>query len=412
MSATAGTQRVRVSSPTHVLILPSWYPDHPADAGGSFFREQALALQRAGVQVGVLAPRMTSVRPLLRGVWPRGGHVTEADGPLQTVRLRQPAWFPRIHAMNERLLVRSALRAFETYVKAQGRPDLLHAHSLLPAGQIARAIRAQYGVPYVVTEHSTRFPRGLLNRRQRGKAAEAALSAHSCLAVSEGLSRSMRISLGMDLPWPTLPNLVDPQFLSAPLRPVVLPTQACSFRALGSLVPKKGFDVLIRAFAKAFPDDPGVSLEIGGEGPEGSALDRLVTNLGLNERVRLVGPLAREEVPGWMRSGDALVVSSRVETFGVVVIEALALGLPVVATRSGGPESIVVAADGLLVPPGDVSALAQAMAQMRSSRPDYPPQELRDRCARRFGETVVIGQLLEVYREVLTGAPGGGKSPK
>ena len=106
-----------------------------------------------------------------------------------------------------------------------------------------------------------------------------------------------------------------------------------------------------------------------------------------------------------MAVADAFVLSSRNETFGVVIIEALALGKPVIATQCGGPESILRPADGLLVPVDDVSAMANAMCQLIERRNDYDPVEIRQSCVARFSETAIAKRLNWIYAEVLSISP-------
>ena len=107
-----------------------------------------------------------------------------------------------------------------------------------------------------------------------------------------------------------------------------------------------------------------------------------------------------------MRAADAFVLPSRLETFGVVVAEALASGLPVVATRSGGPECIVGNGDGVLVDVGDVSGLGAAMARLRDSVAEYDAADIRRRCEERFGEHALVGKLEGVYARAI----GGGEA--
>ena len=99
---------------------------------------------------------------------------------------------------------------------------------------------------------------------------------------------------------------------------------------------KKGQADLLRAFAERFAGDPSVRLGIGGDGPERGRLHELAGSLAIAEQVDWLGALDRDGVRQAMCEADAFVLPSRLETFGVVVIEALACGLPVVATRSGG----------------------------------------------------------------------------
>jgi glycosyltransferase involved in cell wall biosynthesis len=126
----------------------------------------------------------------------------------------------------------------------------------------------------------------------------------------------------------------------------------------------------------------------------------LATTLGISDQAQFPGRLAREEVLTAMSHANAFVLSSRYETFGVVVIEALALGLPVVSTRCGGPESIVREQDGILVPVDNVEALAEAMVKIYESQNQYNPAEIRDACRDRFSEKAVANRLMKIYSDI------------
>ncbi len=134
--------------------------------------------------------------------------------------------------------------------------------------------------------------------------------------------------------------------------------------AVGRLVPQKGFDLLLPAFAAVAPKHPEWSLVIWGEGPEREKLERLRDELNLTGRVRLPGVTARHGQ--WVEEADIFVLSSRYEGFPVALGEAMAAGLPVVATdcRTGPREMITNWVDGLLVPRGDVAALAQSLDEL------------------------------------------------
>ncbi|MNQ69616.1 GDP-mannose-dependent alpha-(1-2)-phosphatidylinositol mannosyltransferase [compost metagenome] len=95
-------------------------------------------------------------------------------------------------------------------------------------------------------------------------------------------------------------------------------------------------------------------------------------------------------------------MASRYETFGVVIIEALALGKPVVATRCGGPESIVGDGDGLLVPVDDIESLSSAMWKLYRNPSDYNSEQIKRSCIERFSEETIAKSLKSIYEKVLS----------
>lgn len=119
--------------------------------------------------------------------------------------------------------------------------------------------------------------------------------------------------------------------------------------------------------------------------------------LGLSEQVTFLGRIPHEDIPGLLQRVHAVVSASRTETFGVTLIEALACGKPVVATRSGGPEHFVNETNGLLVPVGDVEALTAALREMVDHYDRYDAASIRAECVERFSEAAIIRQLEQVY---------------
>lgn len=138
----------------------------------------------------------------------------------------------------------------------------------------------------------------------------------------------------------------------------------------GRLTPQKSLDVALHALARS----RGVSLVLAGDGPDAEQLRRLAGELSLDGRARFVGPQPREAVFELLRAADAALLSSSWENFPHMVVEALAVGTPVVATATGGVAEIVDdGRNGLLVPPGDPDALAAAIHRF------FGDEELRDR---------------------------------
>ncbi|MGH9101819.1 MAG: glycosyltransferase family 4 protein, partial [Acidimicrobiales bacterium] len=138
--------------------------------------------------------------------------------------------------------------------------------------------------------------------------------------------------------------------------------------ALGRAVEKKGFDLLLRAFARLEGHDE-VGLVIGGDGSALARLGSLAREVGLGTRVTLPGRLNRGQVAGLMQRAEVFVMPSRLEPFGIVVLEAWRAGLPVIATSRGGPPEFVEnGVDGLLVDPFDERAVTGCLDRLLSDR--------------------------------------------
>lgn len=389
--------------PLHVLLLTSAYPTPERPARGIFFRDQAYALLRNGMHVGVIAaPRLRSLRTLLSGSASSRhvpvGEFLEVEDGLPTARGCR--WgVPGAARLNRILWMKEVHRLIALYISRYGRPDLMHAHGALWAGAAAARI-ADKDLPYVVTEHSTAYARGLILSWQERFVRSAFERASAVLTVSAGLGKQISRYLATGEPI-VVPNVVDTTFFTLP--PATREAEPFRFLTVAFLTPKKGIDVLLRAFAAGFGEGADVVLEIGGGGAQQPELEALAAQLGVADRVRFLGQLSREEVRAAMWRAHTFVLPSHSETFGVVLIEAMATGLPVIATRSGGPEDFVEEAVGSLVQPGDAEALKSELQSVHAGRDGlaHRAERIRQVAVERFGERALVERLRVVYTAVI-----------
>ena len=139
-----------------------------------------------------------------------------------------------------------------------------------------------------------------------------------------------------------------------------------------------------------------------GNGTERKRLESLISRHQLQQNIHLLGQKKQSEINALLGQADIFVLASRSETFGVVYIEAMACGLPVIATRCGGPEEFVNEKNGLLVPVDDVDALAAAIQHMYEHHQDYDRQAIADECQARFSSKVIATQLTEIFNQVIS----------
>lgn len=280
--------------------------------------------------------------------------------------------------------------------------DLIHAHFIYPDGVAAARLARRYSVPLVVTEHAFWHPWLDQYPRVRKKAVAAAQSSAFHIAVSQSVRRSISRFTGENERLRVIPVGVDMD-LFTPL-PAGEQPESNSILFVGRIHETKGVDVLLRAMRILVDRNPAVCLSlIGGSfyrqtQIQEERLKRMAEELDLGDHVRFLGIRSPAEVAEAMRRSSLLVLPSRRETLGAVLIEALACGIPVVATRCGGPEDVVTDAVGRLVPIDDPFALAEAMLTVLDQRGQYDPQVLRKYAEERFSWQIVAEQMIDLYR--------------
>jgi L-malate glycosyltransferase len=379
-----------MTRPFHVLVIPSWYPSAGTPMRGSFFREQADALVAAGARVGVAYAEFRSLRQIsLRALRAsRFQFESQVEAGIPTVRCS--GWnlpgraLPIASAWVGAALVRRYVREFEA-------PDAIHVQGTMWAG--LAALRTKY--PFVVSEHSSAFLSRALRPWEERLVARVFRGARRATAVSTTLARALAQSAsGRQVE--VVPNSVDLDLFHPPVSvPDSPPTR---FLAVGHLNAIKGYDLLLKAFSLAFGANDQARLTIAGDGPELRRLMQLRDELGLSSVVELLGALSRSAVAEELARSHVLVVSSLHETFCVAAVEALASGVPVLATRCGGPGDIVTSQVGWLVQKGDERALAGGLVQAHEEWGLIDRTEVRRRAVEQYSRHAVAERTLALLR--------------
>ena len=279
--------------------------------------------------------------------------------------------------------------------------DLIHAHFVHPDGVAAARLAKRYGVPFLITDQAPWVP--WLDRPSvRRVAVPAARQAAALTCVSEYLRGTMRHHLGPNVPIEVIPNGVDADSF-APGDESRRDPNLIAY--VGLINFNKGIDVLLEAMTHIARRNARARLVlVGGSYYRNTQLQeerlrRRARELSLDDRVTFAGRQPPAEVARVMRESAVVVLPSRAETFGSVLIEALASGTPVVATRSGGPEDIVTSDVGRLVPVGDPHALADALVAVLSRRDLYEPSKLRRYALDHFRWSIVADAYQRLYAE-------------
>lgn len=390
----------------HVLAVAPFRAPFGAPHLGAFFRDHMVALSGHGYRGAMLTAELRSLATLHQGEIGRHIFRTRIFDDEGIELWKYLSWrVPLMPQLNAFLWKRAVIRLAKKYCDRYGRPDIIHANWALHAGYAARAISRELNVPYVILEHNSAVDRNALSHWERKQTSLAYRDAAGVAAVSTSLARRVG-RLARRAQVEVIPNVIRPDRFSITSRP----HRGAIYRFLSvcHLQYGKGVDLLLTAFAEAFSDHADVELVVGGDGALRKSLEELAGRLGIAGRVKFLGRISIEEVSRAMQSADAFVLASRHETFGVVLIEAMATGLPVIATACGGPEDIIEVETGHLVPVEDVAALSRAMDEMYCNRETWAErrQDIRLRAMNRFSPERVGKKLAAFYTSALSSDRG------
>lgn len=370
--------------PLRVLFLTPWYPDEKIPHHGVFVRDQARAISQSH-EVTVISSKVDySTFGLLSWSVKRAvfGKVTE-------YRLVIRRSLPLLNQVNYLLL-----SVFFSWKVARAfRPHIIHGNIAYPGGIWSYCLSRLTGVPFIISDHTSRFTDNFRSVFHRGVTLFALRRAKNVIAVSTWAANNIQPHLRRHVD--IIPNVIQVNDYS--IRVVPRPPVHVGF--LGGLsTNRKGLDVLLEAIKGIARD---YILHIGGTGKHLDYYKDLARRLGVSHNCRFHGVV--EYVPDFMAELHFFVSSSRMEAFGMVIVEAMASGLPVVVTNSGGPADFVTEACGIAVPVGDVDRLRAAIEWMMDYYHTYDAKSIRDKIVRNYAPEVFAGRLERVYRGALQG---------
>ncbi len=427
-----------------MLVVSSWFPSALDPVAGRFVADQIVALAARGnvdpavvsfdpaelIGSGPVRARIANViashvrsaaharEPLFVGVRVAGGVVPVARLGIPSGRYREvgatharAARIPALEALAERWV-----RGIEADVP---RPALIHAHTVYPDGAAAAHLARRLACPLVLTEHASAVGRLIASPEVRAAYLETVRMAERLIVVSRVLADELIQAMPEIEPKVVvIPNGVD---LGA-FRPVSIDQrQRNELLFVGYRKPSKGISTLLRALPLVLQRHPDVRLRLIGGSPTDeieAGWHREATSLRIDHAVTFQGPADRSVVADAMARASLFVHPSPRETFGVVAVEALASGLPVVATDSGGVTEILGEHPdelGAIVAPDRPDLLAAAIITALERRDEFDPATLRLAAAGRFDVAIVAERLEAVYQAASVGgspiAPNRERSP-
>ncbi len=362
-----------------VLTLTPFYPVEGDDAQGCFIAEPLRSLESLDVAQTIFA-----VQPFYRG-----DLVPNKSSPTARA-VRYFALPGGLGLPTSGFFLFARILHEVRRIHATARFDLVHAHGALPCGHAAALISRELQIPFVVTVHgldaySTRQVRGVSGEWCKRISRLVYRSACRTICVSQKVADRVMETANAPVRTIVVYNGVDSNLFS----PEEDDSGLMQILSVGGLIPIKGHEILLRAFAAIVDRFPQATCEIIGDGPERERLQELARALGIAPKVYFRGRLSRRDVAAAMRHCEVFALASRYEALGCVYLEAMASGKPVVACRGQGIEEVIRDGEnGFLVEPNDVSGLADVLTRLLANA------DLRCRVAKTARDTVRSGFTL------------------
>jgi len=375
----------------HIVFLAAWYPDEHDPMFGLFVQKHAQLLT-GKYRVSVLHVTYYNHQPGRITIHTSQGiEVTTVNISTQNKILK---WL---------YFVVAGLKAYRHIVSRHGKPVVNHVHILTRMGVLAALIKCRYRIPFVITEHWSRYfpvPGTYRNCLRKWLTRCVCKKAAALSAVSNRLETAMKNHrLGIHKPWIRIHNVVDENIFYPVQRPPAIPIRILNISCFEDQ--SKNLSGLVTAVKSLVQEGLPVELVLGGTGQDFDKIKQQIASAGLEKFVVLPGLLTETEVAGWMQRSHFYVQPSHYENVPVVISEALLCGLPVVATNVGGLSEMIDQSNGYLVEPKQPENLVAAIKMMCDQYRDFDSVLMRSNAMKKYATDSVRAQLEQLYATVI-----------
>jgi len=342
-----------------LLVIAPAFPDRfDKDIDGIFIKDQLKYIKKYFSEVYVIAPST---------IWSNSIFGKKrADYTWDNVHVYYPLIAnlpsPYVPSILKRLWLQREANEVSRLIESEKISfDLIHAHYTWYPGAIALELKEKFGTPIVITEHTSMTLRKALKKKDpyfinTWKNCDAIISGNqkNALEIAVFNKNSIYIPNGFD------EGIIYPQDKEECRKILNIDKNIDVILSIGSLLEVKGHKYLIAAIKEIAENGKNVLCLIGGSGPMRNKLINMIKDSNLSANVVLMGQVSHKDISILINASDIFVLPSLSESFGIVQIEALACGKPVVATINGGSEEIITSEQyGYLVEPGNVKQLAE-----------------------------------------------------
>jgi len=372
----------------NILFLPSWYESDMEKNAGVFFTEQAMALQQMGNNVTIAIVDILNYP--YKSDKPKFKIFKEERHGMDVYRIIVPSYMtgqlPKVFFSYYARYYKKLMK----YMLSQGlKFDVMYAHSFWHAGYIATLLKKKYSIPLIVQEHRSMLITGEFSNKVNIFLKSTVENSDAFYCVSNKLRDNVYVRTGLSEGIEILPNMVDDLFQYKQLA-----NDNFTYTFIGTLNENKRIIQLLKCFEKVCENNSSICLKVAGDGPQREQVNELISNSEvLRETVEVLGLLPREKVLNLLTETNVLVLPSAFETFGIVCIEAMAVGRPVICTKNGSAD-FVNDSNGILIDVDSDEQLTSAMEKVYRNYSDYDLKLISENCLKSYSAGVVMNKVM------------------
>lgn len=371
----------------NILLLTHSYPDEKNKWRGIFIQEQVTSLSlRHNIIVAYFKVDYSYFAPFsdYSFLKKQNGKVIEYE---VTINKSLPV-------INQLKYLSNTYRFINNEILKQNKIDIIHSHLSYPAGFLGTIIQKRKKIPNILTEHSwiSKYFRSWIHK----KCVLYALNNSTCiLSVSKALKDDIRSFCNRNVI--VIPNVIDVNKFCIPEAEKRGILNIGILGGMGNF--RKGLDILLKSVSLLKQMD--ILVHIGGDGIYLDLFKKMSIELGVDKRCKFYGEILPSNVLDFYSNLDIYILASRDETFGVVVVEAMSCGLPIIATKCGGPEEIITKETGVLVEKENPEELAKAIVYISDNLELYDKELIRKYALEKYGQETFVKVISNLYNDVL-----------
>lgn len=375
----------------NILVVANGIPKTKGQINGIFAFDQAKALSKSGQNVILAVIDTRSIRHRRKY-----GFSKYIKDNIQVYEYSIPVGRVPVDILLHMIAV-GFNNVYKHIIKEEIHIDIVHTH-FYEMTYAAAKLKSKYGYKLVATEHYSAFvnPNYKDKKELIVRAARAYQSVDCLIAVSGALATVLERECAKKAV--VIHNILDADSFVA--NHPNHNHDGIRFIAIGRLTAQKNYPLLIRAFAEAHKENEKLHLDIYGDGELREELSDLIEFEKAEQYIVLRGAVDRSHLSKEMQNAEAFILLSDFETFGVVYIEAIASGLPVIATRCGGPNDFVSSKNGILVDCGDTREAIEAIEYMARNYSKYDPEKISTEIKRDFSPNTIAKKIISEYEKI------------